>query len=69
MAKKKSLTLKLRFFLVYTGIYARLYDSAASSASPVGSAASLAIILLQIVIGKIRRKLVYLIISRVRHDG
>ena len=40
--KKKSLTLKLRFFLVYTGIYARLYDSAASSASPLGSAASLA---------------------------
>ena len=43
MVKKKSLTLKLRFFLVYTGIFARIYDSAASSASPRGSAASLAI--------------------------
>ena len=40
--KKKSLTLKLRFFLVSV-VYARLYDSAASSASPLGSAASLAI--------------------------
>ena len=35
MVKKKSLMLKLRFFLVYTGIFARIYDSAASSASPL----------------------------------
>ena len=42
MVKKKSLTLKLRFFLLSV-VYPRLYDSAASSASPLGSAASLAI--------------------------